>query len=108
MSSPTVSASPGRLGSPLGAPIYPRHVELSQEEIAAKERRESAGILTSIRPPTLASDNKQPRMAATSESSYLWYAPWIPRSTCTKAHKAPTLSLRTSLSLSWPHAPEAA
>lgn len=76
MSSPVVSASPTRLGSPLGAPIYPRHVELSHEEIAAKGRRESAGILTTIRPPALANDSSPSIQSTTPfESTYLWYVP---------------------------------
>lgn len=74
MSSPATTGSPSRLGSPLGAPIYPRHVELSHEEIAANNRRESAGILTSIRPPNVTSDRPSTYAVTPFESSYLWYA----------------------------------
>jgi hypothetical protein len=75
MSYTPLSSSPARGGSPLslGAPIYPRHVELTTEQIAAKERRESIGLLPSIRPPSSGSEpSVNSFMVDISESSYLW------------------------------------
>ena len=75
MSATPISSSPSRVSFlSTSAPIYPRHVELTAAEIAAKERRESSGILTPIRPPSLATDIAPKQMIANLESSYLWYA----------------------------------
>lgn len=94
MSSPAVSASPTRLGSPLGAPIYPRHVELSKEEIALKDRRESAGMLTTIRPPAMASDGPAAHTVTPFESSYLWYVPVPGAARVQEAHRTVREALR--------------
>lgn len=75
MSTTPVTASPLHASSPSsGAPIYPRHVELTSEEIAAKERRESSGIIANIRPPSFPFDSPASLSATPIESSYLWYA----------------------------------
>lgn len=79
MSTTPVASSPLHASSPSsGAPIYPRHVELTSEEIAAKERRESSGIIANIRPPSFPFDSPASLSATPIESSYLWYALFRP------------------------------